>query len=244
MSKPLIVANWKMNTTLADANVLATLVRNRLHEIDGVDAVLCPPYIWLQEVASVLEISAPHIYLGAQNCYPEAEGAYTGEVSVAMLKDLCSFVIVGHSERRAHFGESGEFVNDKVHAVLQSGMTPIVCVGEKTKQEGSIAQVLAELKTALGGIKSEDYSKIVVAYEPIWAISANSGGVASDSDYTERVCAQIKHLVGKETRVLYGGSVNASNVEDFLRQSSIDGALVGAASLKANEFISICEKAR
>ncbi|MFA6081801.1 MAG: triose-phosphate isomerase [Patescibacteria group bacterium] len=239
--KPLVVANWKMNTTLADASVLATLVRNQLHDLSGVDVVLCPPYIWLQEVASILEVSARHIYLGAQNCHPDKFGALTGEVSVAQVKDLCQFVIVGHSERREHFHETNEFVSDKVQAVLENGMTPILCVGEKTKSDRSIGLVIDELHQSLAGIKPAEYEKLVIAYEPIWAIGT---GNASEAVYCEMVCDEIKKVVGKETRVLYGGSVTAENVDRFTSLTAIDGVLVGGASLKASEFVELCKKVR
>ncbi len=241
--KPLVVANWKMNTTLADASVLATIVRNQLEHIEGVDVVLCPPNIWLQEVASVLEISAPHIYLGAQNCYPDDFGPYTGEVSVAMLHDLCSYVIVGHSERREHFGETSEFVSDKVQAVLAAGMTPIVCVGERQKGTESWKRVVDQLQESLQGVHRGEYDRLVVAYEPIWSISTVTSGEVATGNYANEVCKQIKQIVGSETRILYGGSVSSENVTDFVSQNHIDGVLVGGASLKAKEFVELVQKA-
>jgi len=240
---PLIVANWKMNTTLADASVLATLVRNQLHDMSGIEVVLCPPYIWLQEVASVLEVSSPHIHLGAQNCFPESAGPYTGEVSITMLKDLCHYVIVGHSERREHFGESSDVVSDKVQAALHHSITPIVCVGEQRKEEGSIKKVIHQLDESLDGVQKSDYGRLVVAYEPVWSISTVTTGETASGEYANQVCGEMKEVVGEDARVIYGGSVNADNIAEFMNQSAIDGVLVGGASLKAREFMQIAKAA-
>ncbi len=242
--KPLIVGNWKMNTNLADASILATLIRNQLHDVDGVEVVLCPPFVWLQEVASILEVSAPHIHLGAQDCSTENSGPYTGDVSASMLKDLCQFVIVGHSERREHFAETNDMVSDKVQRALHAGLTPIMCVGERQKHSGSITQVLRDLKESVEGVEPELYSKLVVAYEPVWSISTSESGKIATGEYANTVITEIKQKFGKELAVIYGGSVDASNVVQFMRQPSIDGVLVGAASLKASEFVSICKHAR
>lgn len=239
--RPLVIANWKMNTTLADASVLATLVKNRLHNESRADVVLCPPYIWLQEVASILEVSAPHIYLGAQNCFAGEFGPYTGEVSAAMLKDLCSYCIVGHSERREHFHESSELVSEKVQVVLQNNMTPILCVGEKQKSENSFESVRVMLEQSLEGVGKDELPKIVIVYEPVWAISTNAGDAVATGDYANEICAKIKEIVGDETGVLYGGSVTPENAHEFAGQGSIDGVLVGGASLKANDFVEICK---
>lgn len=241
---PLIIANWKMNTGIADASVLATMVRNQLHEFYGVDVVICPPFIWLQEVAAILEVSDPRISLGAQNCHPEKNGPYTGEVSVSMLQELCSFVIVGHSERRENFAETNEIINDKVHACLEHNLIPILCIGEKKKDNSSQRGILKDLIECLDGVKKEEYKNIVIAYEPIWSISTVTHGEIATTDYANEVCGLIKKEVGQETRIIYGGSVNPSNVHGYLNQKHIDGVLVGSASLKANDFVSICNKAR
>ena len=241
---PLIVANWKMNTGIADASVLATVVRNQLHEFYGVDVVICPPFIWLHEVASIVEVSDPRIRLGAQNCYPEKSGPYTGEVSVSMLKELCKFVIVGHSERREHFLERNEFISEKVGACLNNDLTPILCIGEKEKHPDSQKKILQDLIECLEGVSKDDYTRIVIAYEPIWSISTSASSVVASGHYANEVCELIKKEVGEDTRVLYGGSVDSTNISEFLSQKSIDGVLVGGASLKANEFVSLCNKAR
>jgi len=240
---PIVVANWKMNTSLADADILATMVKNGLEHFDGVDVVLCPPFVWLHHIASVLEYSAAHINMGAQNCFYEPDGAYTGEVSTSMLKDICKYVIIGHSERRKYFGETDVIVSAKVEAVLGNGMTPILCIGELEKGEGSIKQVQNQLKGSLVGINKEDYQKIVFAYEPVWAISTFSHGDVATGEYANQICTAIKEQVGDKPRVIYGGSVTANNVGEFILQPSISGVLVGGASLKAKEFIELCKKA-
>lgn len=240
--KPLVIANWKMNTTLADASVLATIVRNQLHEVPQVEVVLCPPYIWLQEVASVLEISAPHIVLGAQDCHAGEFGPVTGAVSCVMLKDLCKYVIVGHSERRVHFGETDDQVSKKAASVLQHGMTPIICVGERSKARGSIELVIDQLSMSLDGLNKSDYTSIVIAYEPMWSISTNATGEVATGEYASEVCHRIKSVIGGDTRVLYGGSVDGQNVSEFAHQTHIDGVLVGGASLKAQEFVKVVQK--
>lgn len=241
---PLVVANWKMNTGIADASVLATVVRNQLHEFYGVDVVICPPTIWLQEVAAIVEVSDPRIRLGAQNCYPEKNGPFTGEVSASMLKELCKYVIVGHSERREHFLEKNEFINEKVHACLDNDLTTILCIGEKEKHPDSQKKILRDLIECLDGVSKDEYARIVVAYEPIWSISTSESVEVAFGHYANEVCELIKKEVGTEARVIYGGSVDSNNISEFISQKSIDGVLVGGASLKANEFVSLCKKAR
>lgn len=240
---PIVIANWKMHTGLADADILATMVKNGLEHESGVDVVLCPPFIWLHQVAQVLEYSAAHINMGAQDCFYEPDGAYTGEVSASMLKDLCKYVIVGHSERRKYFGETDEIISAKVAAVLSSGMTPILCIGETEKSEGSVKQVLNQLKGSLAGINKEDYSRMIVAYEPVWSISSNTSGEVATGEYANKICSAIKDEVGNDCRVIYGGSANEKNAGEFLLEPSISGLLVGAASLKAKDFIAVCHKA-
>ncbi len=240
--KSLVVANWKMNTSLADAVVLATLVRNQLQDLSSAEVVLCPPYVWLQEVAAVLEIAAPHLRLGAQNCHPGHFGAMTGEVSTAMLKDLCSYVIVGHSERRAHFKESSDEVSDKVQSVLQNGMTPILCVGELSKSSHSIDLVIDQLKKSLEGVSRDEQVNVVIAYEPVWSISTNTSGELATGEYATEVIGRLKQHLPPDTMALYGGSVNEENIADFIKHDTIDGVLVGGASLKAKQFVEIAQK--
>ncbi|MBI4186109.1 MAG: triose-phosphate isomerase [Chloroflexi bacterium] len=243
MRVPMIAGNWKMNTTVVEAVKLVREVCPELDRIDGVVKVVCPPFISLTAVKKLLKGSS--IKLGAQNLYFEEKGAYTGEISPLMLADLCQFVIVGHSERRQYFNETGEIVNKKVIAALKSGLTPILCVGESLKENeaGRTADmVTGQLKDALAGVDS--LRDLVIAYEPVWAIGT---GRAATGEQAERTIGLIRHnisiLYNKETAertlVLYGGSVTADNVAEFVRQPEIDGGLVGGASLKADQFVSI-----
>lgn len=242
--KSLIVANWKMNTSLADANVLATMIVNGLRDVDNVTVVVCPPFVWLSEVADILAKSSPQIFVGAQNCFYKENGAFTGEISAKMLESLCQYIIVGHSERRKYFSETDSMISQKVEAVLAADITPILCVGEPIKKSDSIDLVVEQLKASLTGIRPADYSRIIVAYEPVWAISTETTGEIATGEYASLVCAAIKKAVGKNVRVIYGGSVSEANVADFLSRPNIDGVLVGAASLKAKGFIALCKKVK
>ncbi|HJS18367.1 MAG TPA: triose-phosphate isomerase [Anaerolineales bacterium] len=246
MRTPLVAGNWKMNKTAAEARGLVTAMRSPLSEIAGVDKVLCPPYISLVAVASLLEGTG--IGLGAQDMHWEAKGAFTGEVAADMVKEFCNYVIIGHSERRTYFGETDETVNKKVSAALKAGLTPIVCVGETLGQyeSGLTAEVVSrQIKAGLAGIGSADAAKIVVAYEPVWAIGtgkASSGENANDV-HQKVIRPALSELFGADDaeaiRILYGGSVTASNASEFFAYPDIDGALVGGASLKPDEFVAI-----
>ncbi len=245
MRTPIIAGNWKMNKTASEAVVL---VKNllKLSDIDGVEKVLCPPYVCLAPVKQLIDDST--IKLGAQNLYYEEKGAYTGEVSPPMVKELCTYVILGHSERRAYFGETDEIVNKKVHAALEHSLKVIVCVGEVLEQRESgktEAVITGQVRGALADVTSlED---IVIAYEPIWAIGT---GKAASGDMANETCGLIRSTVAQmydnarsdAMRIQYGGSVNGSNIAEFISQPDIDGALVGGASLKADDFISIVEQ--
>jgi triosephosphate isomerase len=212
--------------------------------------VLCPPFTALAAVADLLDGS--DIGLGAQNMHWEEKGAFTGEIAPGMVKEFCGYVILGHSERRGYFGETDETVNRKVHAALNYDLTPIVCVGETLEQyeSGSTAEVVGrQISLGLAGIDSAQGARIVVAYEPVWAIGT---GKASSGENANQVLGQVirpvlRDLFGGEVaqaiRILYGGSVTASNAAEFFDQSEIDGALVGGASLKDEEFIAITETA-
>lgn len=246
MRKPFIAGNWKMNTMLAEAVGLVKEMRQGLDAVAGVEKAVCPPFISLEAVKKVIEGSS--IKLGAQNLYFEEKGAYTGEISPSMLADICELVIIGHSERRQYFGETGEVVNQKIQAALKVGLKPILCIGEKLeeKEAGRTEEVVSEqLGSSLSGIDSVD--DLIIAYEPIWAIGT---GRAATGEQANETIGFIRHNVAKlynediaqKTRILYGGSVNASNTAEFLSQPEIDGALVGGASLKANEFISIVQQ--
>lgn len=259
MRKPLIVGNWKMNTTLSDAMVILGAVKNAARELEEVEIVLCPPFCWLVPMKEAMEHAPDNLKLGAQNMWFAEKGAMTGEVSPVMLEGLADYVILGHSERRMHFGESNALINDKTQAALAHKIRPIVACGEVKKmtekktpgRPGEVAlknDVIEELKGALKGVPSKDAQKIIVAYEPVWAIGT---GTPATGEYANEVAFKLRKVlidkyggeVAQEIRVLYGGSVDSGNIKDFIYQPEIDGALVGGASLKANEFIKICEKA-
>lgn len=240
MAKSLIIGNWKMYvTSIADAHILATSIRNSLVTLDNTEAVICPPAIWLTEVSGIIGKSTK-VSLGGQNMFYEPDGAYTGEISPLMLKEVADYVIIGHSERREHFGETDFDVNEKVHAALKAGLRPIICVGESTKTT-NLSQPVRELKEALEHVPKKYHRDLVVAYEPIWAISKNGVGESATPEYVARVAVKLRELVRDETRILYGGSVNSSNIKGFAARPEIDGVLVGSASVRAAEFVKICK---
>lgn len=238
---PLVVANWKMNTTLPDAVVLATSVRNGLENIHGIEVVLCPPFPWLVPIAEQLEKARlRHLKLGAQNMFWEDEGPFTGEVSAPMLKHLVSHVILGHSDRVSHFNETEETTNRKLKAALHHRLRPIVCVGETAKESNPGHTVITKLKKILDGTPQDRLEELSIAYEPVWAIG--SGEPASGAQ-AELVAEAIRREFGSHPTILYGGSVEPKNILEFLSQPEIDGALVGGASLSARTFLKICELA-
>ena len=240
MRIPLVAGNWKMNTTVAEAEKLAAAMRGELEGIKGVEKVLCPPFVSLAAVGKVLRGSS--VKLGAQNMYFEAKGAYTGEVSPTMLKGLVEFVILGHSERRLYFGETDGLINKKVRAALDFGIKPILCVGERLEENeaGDTERVLTrQLEGSLAGVAPT--AELTVAYEPVWAIGtgrAASGVAAATSiKFVRDVLARLwDDATAQRVRLLYGGSVTKSNIAEFLSQREIDGALVGGASLKIDDF--------
>ena len=232
-----------MNTTVHQAGFLAAAIRNNLEDITGVEVVLCPPSISLTEVAGV--VKATNIKVGAQNMHHEDEGAFTGEISPLMIQGLCSYVILGHSERRRDFGETDDLVSRKANKALSYKLRPIICVGEglEERKEGRAEEVVSRsLAGSLAGIKSPN--RIVVAYEPIWAIGA---GEAATGEQAQEMCQlvrrQLADLFGEgaaeRVSVLYGGSVSPDNIEKFVSQPDIDGALVGGASLSSDQFVEI-----
>lgn len=251
MRRKFIAGNWKMNTTRADGAALATAIAQAVGKRDDVEVALCPPSVYLEAVAQVVLGSS--VGVGAQNCYHEAKGAFTGELSPAMLVDIgCQYVILGHSERRQIFRETSADVSKKVHAALGAGLTPIVCVGEtldERKANRTTSIVREQIEGSLAGLSAEQIGKIVIAYEPVWAIGT---GVVATPDQAEEVHADLRRLLEKNynsavaqgVRIQYGGSVNAENAATLLSQPNIDGALVGGASLKADSFLAIIEAAR
>jgi triosephosphate isomerase len=245
--KPIIGGNWKMHNNVAESRSLALEIRHALVNAAGrVDVVVCPPFIALPAVHEVLKDSG--IFLGAQNCHWEEKGAFTGEISVPMLRDLgCRYVITGHSERRQKFGESDDWVCRKVHAVRRHDLVPILCVGEtlEERESGSTKDVVrGQILGSLKDVDTENMLKIVVAYEPVWAIGT---GRTAMPDQAQEVHAFIRNIlidvfgleVALRTRIQYGGSVKPENVAELMAQPDIDGALVGGASLEASSFAKI-----
>lgn len=250
MRTPFVAGNWKMNKTNAETRDLLAAMIAGLDAIAGVERVVCPPFTSLPAASEWL--AGKGIGLGAQDMHWEEKGAYTGEISPGMIKELCGYVILGHSERRTYFGETDETVNRKLLAAQKFGLTPIVCVGETLAQyeAGETSRVVShQTRLGLQGVSSDFASRIVVAYEPVWAIGtgkASSGGNAQ-SVHGEVIRPVLKEMFGADTsqaiRILYGGSVTAANAAEFFTQPDIDGALVGGASLKPEEFIAITRAA-
>ena len=248
MRRPIVAGNWKMNTTLVEALALVDSLRPELSKLDGVDCVICPPFISLATVAD--RLSGSQIQVGAQNMWIERSGAYTGEISPLMLHGLASYVILGHSERRQYFGETDEIVNRKARLALEQGLTPIVCVGESLEQRES-GQTEAVLERQVRGALAEisDPKGLVIAYEPIWAIGT---GRAATAELASGAIGLIRRTAGEALgasaaealRIQYGGSVTPDNFPDFIAEVEIDGALVGGASLKADSFAGICRQAQ
>ena len=249
MRKPVVAGNWKMNKTVEQARNLVADLLPGMQAVKNVEQVMCPPFPAIMALANML--IGTNIGLGAQNLHWEAQGAYTGEVSPAMVKEFCQYVILGHSERRSYFGETNATVNKKVKAALAIGLVPIVCVGE-TLAENKAGQtnevVTRQIMEGLAGIAVEQAAKIIVAYEPVWAIGTGlaATGPGANAVIVDTIRMPMTNLFGaavaQGTRVLYGGSVTGANAAEFFGQPDIDGALVGGASLKP-EFIKIIEAA-
>jgi triosephosphate isomerase len=246
MRTPIIAGNWKMNKTIAEAVNLVREMQPELNEVQGVDKVLCPPFPALSALKELLEPTM--IKLGAQNMYWEEKGAYTGEISPLMLKELCQYVILGHSERRQYFGETDDTVNKKIKAALAQGLIPIVCVGENLAQNEAgqtEAVVSGQVRGCLAGLSAEQVQGLIVAYEPIWAIGTGrpATGAGANAVIGQTIRGAISALYDEATaqavRVQYGGSVNPKNIAEFISQVEIDGALVGGASLRAADFVEI-----
>jgi triosephosphate isomerase len=246
MRIPLIAGNWKMNTTVDEAVRLVKEMLPGLDAVDNIEKLVCPPFISLTSVLDVLKGSS--VKLGAQNLHYVEKGAYTGEISPLMLAGICEYVIIGHSERRRYFGDTNEVVNKKVQAALNAGLKPILCIGESLEENeaGKTEEIVTEqLRQSLTGI---DYpGSFVIAYEPVWAIGtgrAATGTQANDTiSLVRRTVSDLwSAKTGDDVRILYGGSVTAANTTEFLSQPDIDGALVGGASLKPDEFVSIAKQ--
>jgi triosephosphate isomerase len=254
MRKPFVAGNWKMFETVAEARQLLAELIPALREIQGVEKVICPPYTALLAARALLE--GTDIGLGAQNMHWEASGAFTGEVAGGMVAEWCDYVILGHSERRAYFGETDETVNRKTRAALTYHLTPIVCVGETLEENeaGLTGQVVGrQILQGMAGVTLDgggEQIPLVIAYEPVWAIGTGraASGEGANAVVANVIRPALSVLFGeqaaKRIRVLYGGSVKGSNAAEFFNQKEIDGALVGGASLKAGEFLAIVQAAQ
>jgi triosephosphate isomerase len=249
MRTPLVAANWKMNKTVAEARDLVAALAPRLREIAGVEKILCPPFPALVAVSSLLV--GTDIGLGAQNMHWEAKGAFTGEVAANMVKEFCNYVILGHSERRTYFGETDATVNKRVRAAQAADLTPIVCVGETLEhyESNRTSEVVArQIRDGLAGTDPALAARLVIAYEPVWAIGTGRASTGENAEGVVRsvIRPALTELFGaaaaQSVRVLYGGSVTAANASEYFSLPEIDGALVGGASLKTDEFLEIVRK--
>jgi triosephosphate isomerase len=250
--KPVIAGNWKMHHDHFVAIQVVQKLSYRLEEEDfeASDVVICPPFTDLRTLQTIIDADRLKIRLGAQNCFWEDEGAFTGEVSPPMLKKLnVQYVIVGHSERRQLFGETDEGVNLKAKAVIKHAMTPIVCVGETLEEreaDATAARVTAQTNAAFAGVKAADAASCIVAYEPIWAIGTGRNATPQDANDTIAVIrGAVRDLYGAETadaiRIQYGGSVKSGNIKELMAMPEIDGALVGGSSLEPDEFARVIQ---
>ena len=248
--KPLMVGNWKMNNTIAEATVLAQEICNRFEKdwAQSVDVAVCPPYVDIKPAKTVFEFDRVPVAVGAQNVFWAPSGAYTGEISIPMLEEIgCRYCIIGHSERREIFGETNEMVNRKLKALVATKIAPIVCVGESLgiREAGTNDEYIeAQVRAAFAGVDAADAAKCVVAYEPIWAIGT---GRTATPEAAQAICALIRGIiadlygesVANGMRILYGGSMKPENVAGLIAQPDIDGGLVGGASLKAVPFLDL-----
>ena len=250
MRTPVIAGNWKMFKTVAEATALVREMRHDLDRITGVVKVLCPPFTALSAVADLLQKTDIHV--GAQDMYWEEQGAFTGEIAPGMVKELCQYVITGHSERRQYFGETDENVNRKVKAALKHGLVPIICVGENLAQnEAGQTEVFvsSQVRAALRGLTAEQARGLVIAYEPIWAIGTGKAATGAGANriiglvVRGTVADLFGETVAQAIRIQYGGSVNPDNIAEFMNQPEIDGALVGGASLVGSKFLAITQQA-
>lgn len=245
--RPIVAGNWKMHTTVAEAGNLAAEIVAAAGDTDGVDVVLCPPFVALTGVYEAIAGTA--LELGAQNMNAAERGAFTGEVSWSMLQGLCSHVIIGHSERRHYFHETDVQINEKVQAALAAGLIPLACVGEQLDQRdaGETASFVAgQVRALLAGVGTDLAARVVIAYEPLWAIGT---GRAATGAIAQEVAALIRGVIGQTygrevagaVRIQYGGSVTGANAAEFAAQPDVDGTLVGGASLKPADFAAIVQ---
>ena len=244
MRKPIIAGNWKMHKTIAEALEFVNEVKDRVNN-DKVEAVICAPFTLLKDLKQATK--GTNIKIGAQNMHFEEKGAFTGEISPLMLKELdMDYVVIGHSERRQYFNETDETVNKKVLKALEVGIDPILCVGEtlEEREAGNTKDVCkVQVEKALENVSKEDLAKVVIAYEPVWAIGTGKTATSEDANdviaYIREVVANLYGELANEVRIQYGGSVKPSSVAEIMNQSDIDGALVGGASLEANDYVEL-----
>lgn len=248
--KTIVAGNWKMHKTATETKLFAERLKGALPRVKRCSIVLCVPYVDIPAAVKILKDS--RVAVGAQNLHWETSGPYTGEVSAAMLADLdVKYVIIGHSERRTYFGDTDVTVNKRVRAALDAGLTVILCVGEylEQREQGITAELVAmQTKIALGGVSKDELSRIIIAYEPVWAIGT---GRTATADQANEVCASIRATVAalygadaaNALTIQYGGSMNAGNAAELLAKPDVDGGLIGGASLKAPDFAKIVEAA-
>lgn len=246
MRTPVIAGNWKMYNTIEESRSLVKGLMKELGSVSGVEVIVAPPFTSIGAV--VAEVSGSRIKVAAQNMHWEEHGAFTGEVSPVMIKDAgCSHVIIGHSERRQYFAETNQTVNKKVQAALKAGLTPIMCVGEtlQEREAGSTMRVVeAQVREGFAGMGADDVARIIIAYEPVWAIGTGKTATPAQAEEVHRAIRDIvAGIAGQDVagglRILYGGSVKPDNIDDLMREQDIDGALVGGASLKVESFARI-----
>ena len=243
MRKPFIAGNWKMNTNCQSAVALASELVRELQKVQTVDIAVCPPFVYLQSVAEVL--SSSNIALGAQNVYFEANGAFTGEISCEMLKDICCvYAIIGHSERRHVIGETDELINKKVTSAICGGLRPILCVGELLEQRetGRTEAIVSEqVKKGLVGIEEEEVLAVTIAYEPVWAIGTGRNATPEQAQEVHKMIRNLladmyNESVARQIRIQYGGSAKPANTKELMENPDVDGLLVGGARLKIDDF--------
>ena len=251
MRQKIVAGNWKMNTNIVEGKALAAALVARAQEIpQDVTLIVAPPFTHLSEVAAQIENT--HIALSAQNCAAKAQGAYTGEVSAAMLQSIpCKYVILGHSERREYYGETNAILKEKLQQALQAGLLPIFCVGERLeeRESGKHFEVIAsQLKETVSLLGAEDFAKVVIAYEPVWAIGTGKTATAEQAQevhaFIRKVLSESFGIQAVQTPILYGGSCKPSNAEEILAQADVDGGLIGGAALQADDFLSIAKALR
>ncbi len=249
MRRPVIAGNWKMYKDVNESVELVNAIKRNVSDIENVDVIVCPPFTNLGEVSEMVTDS--NIGLGAQNCYWETEGAFTGEVAVPMLKSIgCKYVIIGHSERRQYFGETDETVNKKIKAAIEGGLIPILCVGEtlEEREAGKTMDVVTkQITDSLKGFDEAYLDTLIIAYEPVWAIGT---GKTASPQQAQEIHANIRALLkdifsetfASSKALLYGGSVKPDNVVELMNEADIDGGLIGGASLKSDSFADIIKK--